>query len=305
MSHIEVKEMGNWEMQTIKNESVQREVKSPELYQATPLRPAGSGVVAPDRIAAPVVPINTLLAKRYELKYRVPEHVAVAIRSYIKSFLQPDPYTARQPSGQYPISSLYLDSQHLHLFQETIVDKCNRFKLRIRGYDDDPNTPVFFEIKRKLNRIVYKSRAKVHKSQVESILNGAYIPDNLPEKDRVALQQFMHYCRCLLAKPVVLVRYQREAYENRSDSKVRITFDRELCYHPADKAMVKLNGPGWTRIPIDFVVLEIKFTARFPNWIKQLVQMFNLNRQSMSKYCSSVSQLVPAATTAYTMPRLK
>ncbi|MEN6306884.1 MAG: VTC domain-containing protein, partial [Anaerohalosphaeraceae bacterium] len=135
--------------------------------------------------------------------------------------------------------------------------------------------------------------------------NGAYIPDNLPEKDRVALQQFMHYCRCLLAKPVVLVRYQREAYENRSDSKVRITFDRELHYHPADKAMVKLNGPGWIKIPIDFVVLEIKFTDRFPNWIKQMVQMFNLNRQSMSKYCSSVSQLVPAATTAYTMPKLK
>lgn len=229
----------------------------------------------------------------------------MAIRSYVKSFLQPDPYTACRPSGQYPISSLYLDSQQLHLFQETIVDKCNRFKLRIRGYDDDPNSPVFFEIKRKLNRIVYKSRAKVHKSQIESILNGAYIPDNLPEKDRVALQQFMHYCRCLLAKPVVLVRYQREAFENRSDSKVRITFDRELYYHSADKAMVKLNGPGWVKIPIDFVVLEIKFTARFPNWIKQMVQMFNLNRQSMSKYCSSVSQLVPMATTGYTMPKLR
>jgi SPX domain protein involved in polyphosphate accumulation len=292
-------------MQTIKTEPIQQDSKSPELYQAVPLRPAGSVVAAPDKIVVPVAPLNTLLAKRYELKYRIPEHVAVAIRSYIKSFLQPDPYTARRPSGQYPISSLYLDSQQLHLFQETIVDKCNRFKLRIRGYDDDPNSPVFFEIKRKLNRIVYKSRAKVHKSQIGSILNGAYIPDNLPEKDRAALQQFMHYCRCLLAKPVVLVRYQREAFENRSDSKVRITFDRELCYHPADEAMVKLNGPGWVKIPIDFVVLEIKFTARFPNWIKQMVQMFNLNRQSMSKYCSSVSQLVPAATTAYTMPRLK
>jgi SPX domain protein involved in polyphosphate accumulation len=292
-------------MQTIKAEPMQQDLKPPELYQSTPLRPTRTVVAAPDKISVPALPLNTLLAKRYELKYRVPEHVAVAIRSYIKSFLQPDPYTARQPSGQYPISSLYLDSQHLQLFQETIVDKCNRFKLRIRGYDDDPNSPVFFEIKRKLNRIVYKSRAKVHKSQVESILSGSYIPDNLPEKDRAALQQFMHYCRCLLAKPVVLVRYQREAYENHSDSKVRITFDRELYYHPAEKAMVKLNGPGWVRIPIDFVVLEIKFTARFPGWIKQMVQMFNLNRQSMSKYCSSVSQLVPAATTGYTMPRLK
>ncbi|MGH2272727.1 VTC domain-containing protein [Anaerohalosphaeraceae bacterium U12dextr] len=292
-------------MQTIKAEPMQQDLKPPELYQSTPLRPTRTVVAAPDKISVPALPLNTLLAKRYELKYRVPEHVAVAIRSYIKSFLQPDPYTARQPSGQYPISSLYLDSQHLQLFQETIVDKCNRFKLRIRGYDDDPNSPVFFEIKRKLNRIVYKSRAKVHKSQVKSILSGSYIPDNLPEKDRAALQQFMHYCRCLSAKPVVLVRYQREAYENRSDSKVRITFDRELYYHPAEDAMVKLNGPGWVKIPIDFVVLEIKFTARFPGWIKQMVQMFNLNRQSMSKYCSSVSQLVPAATTGYTMPRLK
>lgn len=246
---------------------------------------------------------STLLAQRYELKYRVSEATAIAVRSYILSYLQQDKYAAKSPSGQYAICSLYLDSQRFDLFHETVLDKCNRFKLRIRGYDDDPNSPIFFEIKRKLNRIIYKSRAKVGKDQLVPILNGYYVPDNLPDKDRKTLGQFLHYSQCLQARPKVLIRYMREAYENSSAAKVRITFDRQLCYQNVNQPVFKLNGPGWRPIPINFVVLEVKFTAGFPWWVKDMVHMFNLNRQSMSKYCSSVQPIVPRGTELYKMPK--
>ena len=227
----------------------------------------------------------------------------MAIRSFIRGYLDRDKYAAIHPSGQYPICSLYLDSQRFDLFQETVLDKCNRFKLRVRGYDDNPESPIFFEIKRKLNSIIYKSRAKVSKDQLAPILNGRYVSRDLPEKDRKTLKQFMHYTQCLLARPMVLIRYMREAYENKSDSKVRITFDRQLCYQPANAPIFKTNGPGWTPLPIDFVVLEIKFTTSFPSWLKDMVRLFNLNRQSMSKYCSSVRQQVPRGAEFYSIPR--
>jgi hypothetical protein len=250
----------------------------------------------PSKKVVPYMPrlvTNTMLAKRYELKYHISEPVAHAIKGYISAFLGPDPYTRRQPNGQYSICSLYLDSRRFDLFRETLLDKCNRFKLRIRGYDDDPKSPVFFEIKRKLNRIIYKSRARASKDRISDILYGHYIPPEATEADRTALRQFVHYTQCLMARPVVLVRYKREAFENRTDAKVRVTFDRQLCYQVMDKPIITLNGPGWKKVPIGFVVLEIKFTGQFPLWVTDMVRLFELNRESMSKYCHSVRGIAP------------
>ncbi len=251
----------------------------------------------------PVGQSPTLLAKRYELKYRVSEATALAVSAFIRSYLPLDYYSARHASGQYPICSLYLDSRRFNLFYETIFDKCYRYKLRVRGYDQDPNSPLFFEVKRKLNGIVHKSRAQVARDQLAAVLNNSHLPRDLPEKDRRRLKQFLHYRQCLDARPMVLVRYLREAYENAADSRVRITFDRKLCNKTMDRPAFTMNGPGWNRLPIDFVVLEIKFTANFPSWVKDMVRLFDLQRESMSKYCSAVRPLVPDGSTFYRMPR--
>ena len=101
---------------------------------------------------------------------------------------------------------------------------------------------------------------------------------------------------------MTLVRYMREAYENQNDSKVRITFDRQLCCKYVKTPLFTLNGQGWNEIPINFVILEIKFTASFPSWLTDLVRLFDLNRQSMSKYCSCVRQLVPKGSNYYRLP---
>jgi hypothetical protein len=237
---------------------------------------------------------HMMLAKRYELKYRVSESMARRIKGYISAFLSPDPYTRRWPDGQYSICSIYLDSTRFDLFHETELDKCNRFKLRIRGYDDEPNSPVFFEIKRKLNGIIYKSRAKAGKDQIADILKGHFLPPQATETDRTTLRQFVHYTHCLRARPIVLIRYKREAYEGKIDTQVRVTFDRQLGYLSTDAPVFKMSGYGWKKIPIDFVVLEIKFTDLFPAWLVDMVRMLNLNRESMSKYGNSVEQMAPS-----------
>lgn len=255
---------------------------------------SGSGLKTVPYI--PRLALNTMLAKRYELKYRISEPTACAVKGFVSAFLGLDPYSRIRPDGQYPICSLYLDSRRFDLFHETQLDKCNRFKLRIRTYDDEPQGPVYFEIKRKLNRIIYKSRARASKDRIGDILRGHYIPPEATEADRAALRQFVHYAQCLMARPVVLVRYMREAFENRTDTRVRVTFDRQLNYQVMDKPVIKLNGPGWRRLPINFVVLEIKFTEQFPSWLTDMVRLFELNRQSMSKYCQSVRYIVPRGT---------
>src|SRR5205814_318833 len=39
------------------------------------------------------------------------------------------------------------------------------------------------------------------------------------------------------------------------------------------------------------VVLELKFTNRFPDWFRELVRVFNLMQFSASKYCEGITLL--------------
>jgi hypothetical protein len=256
---------------------------------------------APDKVGLPKsagIRLQTaphpMLARRHELKYRISESLAQKIKGYVSTFLGPDPYARRWADGRYSICSLYFDSSRFDLYRETEMDKCNRFKLRIRGYDDNPDSPVFFEIKRKLNGIIYKTRARAGKHQITEILKGHFLPAQATEADRTTLKQFVHYTHCLSARPIALIRYKREAYEGQTNTKVRVTFDRQLCYLSTDKPVFRMNGQGWKKLPIDFVILEIKFTEYFPAWLADMTRTFNLNRQSMSKYGNTVRQLAPA-----------
>lgn len=249
-----------------------------------PLRPSGKG---------------DLLACRYELKYRISESKAQAIREYIRPYLPMDHYAMTHPDGQYPISSLYFDSPGLDLCKETLLGKVNRFKLRIRAYDDEPRSPVFFEIKRRANKVILKSRARVMRPDLLSAMEGLSEDAGRSPKDQEALDQFLYYRRMLQGRPVVLVRYLREPYEGETENRVRITFDRDLCYRSVSGPEVTLNGKGWQRINLPFVILEIKFTAHYPAWLRDLVCAFNLDLSSMSKYVTSVKQAHQNALSYY------
>src|SRR5437899_1289884 len=91
---------------------------------------------------------SRLQHQRYELKYQVSEDKALRIRDFVQSYLEIDEYGALQPNLSYPTLSLYLDSDWLDTYWHAINGNRNRFKLRLRYYDDQPDTPVSFEIKR-------------------------------------------------------------------------------------------------------------------------------------------------------------
>ncbi len=233
---------------------------------------------------------DTVLSCRYELKYRIPETKARALAAYLQSYISPDPYARNKPNYEYLICSLYYDSDGLDLCRETIEQKVNRFKLRVRFYDDDPQTPCFFEIKRRLNGIILKDRARLSKSMFVKASRELYLPGDLWKKDRDALCQFQFYLRALQAHPVVLVRYHRQAFEDDTLNRVRITFDRQLTFKTVSEPVLSTNGGGWQRVPMDFVVLEIKFTNRYPAWLNDMVKIFDLKQSAMSKYVSSIQQ---------------
>jgi SPX domain protein involved in polyphosphate accumulation len=229
---------------------------------------------------------------RHELKYHISESKAEAIAQFIKPYLQRDRYCKLHRSGDYPIVSLYLDSGDLQLCKESLGGHKNRFKLRIRSYTDEPDYPRFLEIKRRINTIIMKSRARVMDRDVPTLLAGLPLPPQNYTADTETISQFQLYMNNIRAGPAVLVRYTRQAYEGGLENRVRVTFDRELAYHITSLPEVRLTGGVWQRnsFTLGGVILEVKFTAHYPVWLSRMVKHFNLRQQSISKYASSIRE---------------
>lgn len=98
--------------------------------------------------------------ERYEAKYIIPPALVPEIRRYIRPFCRPDPNTKGDPP-EYVITTLQLDSPSLSLHHAKEDENLNRFKLRVRRYDMNPDGLVFLEVKVKHGHTIMKRRAGV------------------------------------------------------------------------------------------------------------------------------------------------
>ena len=231
---------------------------------------------------------------RFELKYLVSEDTALQIRDFVRSYLEMDEYSVGRPNYSYPVHSLYLDSDDLKTYWETINGNKNRFKLRLRYYSDKPDSPIFFEIKRRMNNCIMKKRGGVRQEFVPNLLRG-----HLPELDHLlvkaakpldALQRFSELMNRLQATPKVHISYWREAYVNETDS-VRLTLDREVVAEPHLTPQVKTKMTNPRRSFPRVVILELKFTDRYPDWFRELVRVFHVMQCGAAKYVESVQAI--------------
>jgi len=238
---------------------------------------------------------DNMQLQRWELKYVIPEDLALALREFVSSYLEIDEYGANKPNLSYSIHNLYLDSDDLQIYWGTINGNKNRFKLRLRFYADNPNpqAPVFFEIKRRMNEAILKQRCGIHRPAVEAVLGG-----QLPEvaelvsqdaRQLVAIQRFIELSTDLNAYPVAHVSYDREAWISPHDNSVRVTFDRNVLISPEFTARFTADMDDPTSVFGSLVILELKFTGRFPDWFAEMVRIFGLRQGSASKYADGIA----------------
>lgn len=229
--------------------------------------------------------------QRFELKYLITEESALMVRDFVRSYLDFDEYSVGKPNYSYPVHSLYLDSDTLQLYWETINGNKNRYKLRLRYYSTAPEAPVFFEIKRRVNNCIMKQRGGVRQEFVPLLLKG-HLPqaEHLVSKapnQLVALQNFCHLSHMIRAVPKVHIYYMREAYVS-DDDQVRVTIDRKVY---GEENLDYSITTEMKNAHISFenqVILELKFTNRFPDWFRELVRVFGVMQCGAAKYCESV-----------------
>jgi hypothetical protein len=229
--------------------------------------------------------------QRFELKYLITESTALLVRDFVRSYLEMDEFSVGRPNYSYPVHSLYLDSDDLKLYWRTINGDKNRFKLRLRYYSVNQESPVFFEIKRRMNNCILKQRGGVRQDAIGPLLTG-----QLPEPDHmlsqapnhlIAVQRFCHHLWELHAKPKVHIAYEREAYVSDNDE-VRVTLDRNVCAEPNLWTSIKTTMEAPARSFVGQVILELKFTNRYPDWFRDLVRTFHVMQCGAAKYVESV-----------------
>ncbi len=237
--------------------------------------------------------VDKLQASRFELKYIIQEDTALKIRDYVQAYLELDEYGVGKPNYSYPVHSLYIDSDDLNLYWTTINGAKNRFKLRIRFYNNNPDTPVFFEIKRRMNNCILKKRGGVRRDAVPYLLAG-HMPEprfmvSKEPKNFFAVQDFCRLMQQIGGKPKMHIAYSREAYVPHDDNSARLTMDREVRSEPdlSGRMTTKMHRPMliWGKD----IVLELKFTNRFPDWFRDLVRAFNLVQCGAAKYVDGVA----------------
>jgi hypothetical protein len=221
---------------------------------------------------------------RYELKYFVSPDQALRIRDFVREYLDLDEHCLGKVDYSYPVHTLHLDSDDWKLYWRTVRGDQDRWKLRLRYYSSQPDSPVFCEVKHQMTDVILKYRGGVRPEAVDTLLGGC-----LPEpghfcsrspKEAMAVERFVTMQGEWNARPRLHICCLREAYES-NDGKARVTLDRSICVSEVSGDSSALLPTGMDNPLMSAnhtVILELRFTDRFPDWYRELVRIFSLSQ---------------------------
>jgi len=213
--------------------------------------------------------------KRYELKY--------LLRADQKERLLAlaEPYIALDQYGRTLIRNLYYDTSDYRLIRRSLERPIYKEKLRIRSYGNTtPDSPVFLELKKKHNGVVYKRRMVMPEHQAVSWLEKGEAPQETGQIQQ-EIDYFCSYYGGL--KPQIYLSYQREAYYCREGEDLRITFDEDICFRRDRLRLTEAPG-GTPLLKENQVLMEIKTSGGIPLWLTAFLTREKIYKTSFSKY---------------------
>ncbi len=232
---------------------------------------------------------------RYEFKYLVPSENYTALRSALMPFLRLDSFAAQQPNGLYTVRSIYFDTPGFEMYHTKIDGIAHRMKVRMRGYNNgDDSSPVFMEIKRKYEGPILKNRADAPYGVVRQMFKpGTAFEDYAHKiKNPDNARRFFYQVLSRNLRPVINVIYEREPYLGKNthlENDFRVTFDlhlRSVGYPSVDRLY---DEAGATHAFPGFFILEVKFNQFCPNWVKPILEEFQMRKEPASKYVGTIN----------------
>lgn len=221
--------------------------------------------------------------KRYELKYLLTQEQKQIILQAM------EPYMALDKYGRTTIRNIYFDTDNYRLIRNSIEKPVYKEKLRIRSYKQaSPDTPVFVELKKKYNSIVYKRRiALLEKDAVDWVCAGN--PCDIQSQIKDEIDYFLSYYGSL--HPAVFLSYEREAYYAKDGSDFRVTFDEQILCRQSDLSL-EADIDGNLILDKDLTMMEIKCSGGIPLWMTEVLSKEKIYKTSFSKYGTAYQTLI-------------
>lgn len=222
-----------------------------------------------------------IVMMRHEMKYILTPTQKDFVFERIKDHMRPDRH------GRSSIASLYYDTPDYRLIRASVEKPVFKEKIRVRSYGQATDeSPVFLEVKRKVNGIVFKRRVQ---STIPCVNDFFDRRDALAEGGQIAREMvyFRDYYKDL--SPACLIIYERTSFEGEDD--LRLTVDESPRYR---LERLDLRDPldGIPLLEDGLSVLEIKVRQVVPLWLSSVLAEGGIYRESFSKYGTAYAILV-------------
>lgn len=225
---------------------------------------------------------------RYEFKYLLNNSISKNILQDAKNFMYLDDFAKKNDKG-YFVRSLYYDNSSYDNFFEKVDGMQLRRKFRIRTYSNTlKKDNTFLELKGRQNDRILKKRTIINEEDIESFENLKNLEKlKIKYKNNNIINNFIFEVYRKKICPKILVDYYRVPLINKFGLYFRLTFDSNLVtsksttlFQDKENFPVKYK-PGNT-------ILEVKFERSIPTWFHKIIQTYNLNRKSISKFVLGV-----------------
>ena len=216
---------------------------------------------------------------RSEWKYLLTNQELSLLKSRLAEMMDLDPHTP--PGGRYLIHSLYFDDYKDTSIYTTDSGLSERFKWRIRYYGNDLSY-IVLEKKEKLESRCHKKSCRLTLEEYSKIISGE-CTDLIFETEKKLIKELAVDMLIHDYRPKVIIDYERIAYVEEITN-VRITFDMKISASYELENFLDGDYQSFYVLPSGMNVLEVKFDSILPSHIRNIVESYNYNQTSFSKY---------------------
>jgi SPX domain protein involved in polyphosphate accumulation len=205
-----------------------------------------------------------------------------------------DGYANKELKKNYFVRSLYFENNNYSNFNEKVDGVKLRHKYRIRTYSNklDKNTQIFLELKGRENLRTYKTRFFIEQNDLNLFFEKKnYFKLKKTYSDNSLIEQFIFDCYRKNLSPKILVDYNRTPYINKSGLYFRLTFDNNIVSLSNSRLYSTSLNSGWKECLAGFTILEVKFESSIPAWFQRIVQIYQLQIRSISKFVIATDTL--------------
>lgn len=191
------------------------------------------------------------MSRRKEVKYLCGRAMAEQISSQLSLLF---------PTREYRVHSEYFDTQDMAFLNQKLDGDFEKFKLRLRQHD---NQVKHFEVKFKKGQILQK-----------------FIYNSFDEAKCFILNNITSPLEPIVENPLIKISYNRRSFT--IADKFHVSIDTQLEF--------KDLTTGISSSANDLSVIELK-GLETPPWLKSLLNNYNLNIESFSKYAYAMEHL--------------